>query len=207
MPRGVFVAFGLLLTDLCLDYVLSVLVRFLASLVTEGLWIPFATSSNMFQYTCLLYPRARVRPRWWLITSSSDDPVPVLRRQLPVVFKQLRLLKSVPDSIVCPVRSGFFNGIHIFLPRISDKLIVAVCWGTYAKKKSLWTETRVGQYPFSKRTLLEARFFSSPSFDANWNCYQRLELSEPRGVLTIGRTSRNGKGGIKNGNHWRRNGG
>jgi hypothetical protein len=58
MLRGVFVAFGLLLTDLCLDYVLFAFVNFLASLVTDGLWILFATSSNIFQYTCSLYPRA-----------------------------------------------------------------------------------------------------------------------------------------------------
>ena len=47
MPRGVFVAFGLLLTDLCSDYVLSVFVNFLASLVTEGLWILIVTCSNI----------------------------------------------------------------------------------------------------------------------------------------------------------------
>ena len=93
-----------------------------------------------------------------------------------MVFKLLRLLKSVPNCIACLVRSGLFDGIHIFSPPISDRLIVSVCWGTYAKKNPVNGDASRPVYPFSKRTLLEARFFSSPSFNANRSFYQRLEL-------------------------------
>jgi len=47
------VASGLLSTDLYLDYVLSVVVDFLASLVTDALWIPIAARMYLFDS----YPR------------------------------------------------------------------------------------------------------------------------------------------------------